>query len=124
MSVDSVSIGKKIKRIRLENGLTQVEFARIFNMNQQNLSRYENGNTQISYTDLINIVNYFRIPIGYFFDLEEDEIREDERLLLVYYRKINLELRPHVLKMVKVISEGFPEEAGVDKRRGTVCGRS
>ena len=116
MSVDSVSIGKKIKRIRLENGLTQVEFARIFNMNQQNLSRYENGNTQISYTDLINIVNYFRIPIGYFFGLEEDEIREDERLLLVYYRKINLELRPHVLKMVKVISEGFPEEAGVDKR--------
>lgn len=83
---------------------------------QQNLSRYENGNTQISYMDLINIVNYFRIPIGYFFDLEEDEIKDDERLLLVYYRKINHELRPHALKMIKVLSEGFSGEAGVDKR--------
>lgn len=110
MPVNSVSIGKKIKKIRLENDLTQVEFAKIFNLNQQNLSRYENGNFQIPYTDLANIARHFRISMDYFFEVDIEEITEDERFLLAYYRGIHEKLKSRTLNVVKTLAEEFPND--------------
>lgn len=57
MAVESTSIGKKVRQIRKENNLPQKAFASLFNMSQQNLSRYENGKFQIPYNDLMRITD-------------------------------------------------------------------
>lgn len=105
MPVDNISIGIKIRKLRQDNGLSQRQFAKLFGMNQQNVSRYENGNYQISYTDLTNIAKYFRISMDYFFDIETQGVKEDEWRLLSYYRAVNEGMKSSIRKVVKVMSE-------------------
>lgn len=110
MPVDNVSIGRKIRKIRKENNLSQEEFAKLFGMNQQNVSRYENGNYQIPYTDLANIAVHFHISTDYFFDIEVEKVREDEWSLLAYYRSVNQNLKPSAVKLVRALAEEFPKD--------------
>ncbi len=84
-------------------------------MNQQSISRYENGEAQISYTDMVNLSNYFGISSDYFFEMQTDEIKEDEVRLLAYYRAINEKLKPQALNLFKTLADEFPKE---DKRLG------
>lgn len=54
---NSIKIGKNIKNIRQELGLTQEEFAEKLNINSQFLSQVETGRTGISIDNAINICN-------------------------------------------------------------------
>lgn len=110
MSADNVSIGKKIKKLRLANNLTQAEFAKLFNLNQQSISRYENGNFQIPYNDLAKIAKYFQISTDYFFDVEIQEIKGDEFLILAYYRAIRSELKDQAVNLMKTLAVEFPND--------------
>lgn len=115
MPIDNVSIGKKLKELRMGRELTQSQLAEVLHMNQQSISRYENGEAQISYTDMVNLSNYFGISSDYFFEMQTDEIKEDEVRLLAYYRAINEKLKPQALNLFKTLADEFPKE---DKRLG------
>lgn len=110
MPIDNVSIGKKLRHLREESGLTQAKLAEALNMNQQSISRYEKGETQISYTDLGSIVKYFNISADYFFELDMAEIRGDEIRLVAYYRGIQENMKPQALNFVKTLSDEFPND--------------
>ncbi len=115
MPIDNVSIGKKLKELRMGRELTQSQLAEVLHMNQQSISRYENGEAQISYTDMVNLSNYFGISSDYFFEMQTDEIKEDEVRLLAYYRAINEKLKPQALNLFKTLADECPKE---DKRLG------
>ncbi len=115
MPIDNVSIGKKLKELRMGRELTQSQLAEVLHMNQQSISRYETGEAQISYTDMVNLSKYFGISSDYFFEMQTDEIKEDEVRLLAYYRAINEKLKPQALNLFKTLADEFPKE---DKRLG------
>lgn len=117
MAVDSTSIGSKVRKIRKENNLSQKDFAYLFNMSQQNLSRYENGKFQIPYNDLISIAEQFNISIEYFFDMEHSEFSSEERLLVYYFRFLNAKLQQSVITFMKTLSTELPEDEQVSVRR-------
>lgn len=61
------SIGRKIKNLRLEKGLSQEKFAECVNMSREHISCIERGKNLVSIETLYYISEYFNIDIKYFF---------------------------------------------------------
>ncbi|WP_272675743.1 helix-turn-helix domain-containing protein [Providencia sp. PROV146] len=61
------NIGKKIKLLRSEYQLSGSDLARIIGISQQQLSRYENGLSDISTSKIMLISVYFKVDVCYFF---------------------------------------------------------
>ncbi|MEX0423748.1 helix-turn-helix transcriptional regulator [Providencia rettgeri] len=61
------NIGKKIKLLRSEYRLSGSDLARIIGISQQQLSRYENGLSDISTSKIMLISIYFKVDVCYFF---------------------------------------------------------
>lgn len=55
------SLNENIKKLRLQNGLNQVEFAKIMNVSKQCVSNWENENVMPSIDMLVRIANYFNV---------------------------------------------------------------
>ena len=55
----------RIKILRKKKKITQLKMAMDLNMNQNTLSRYENGKREPSITELIKIADYFDVSIDY-----------------------------------------------------------
>ncbi len=62
------SIGKKIRFLRLENGLSQEKLAEFVNMSREHISCIERGKNLTSLETLYNISQYFNVDIKYFFE--------------------------------------------------------
>lgn len=59
---------KRFKYLREENGLSQKELAKEFNISRQSISNYENGLRFPNDEKLIiNIANYFNVSLDYLF---------------------------------------------------------
>ena len=55
----------RLKDLRKEKGITQLQLAMELNMSQNTISRYETGERQAGYDELIKIANYFNVSIDY-----------------------------------------------------------
>ena len=55
----------RLKELRKEKGITQLQLALALNMSQNTISRYETGERQAGYDELIRIADYFNVSIDY-----------------------------------------------------------
>ena len=55
----------RIKELRKSRNISQLKMAMDLNMNQNSISRYENGQRQADYQTLIAFANYFNVSIDY-----------------------------------------------------------
>ena len=60
------SIGRKIRSLRLEQGLSQEKFAELVEMSREHISCLERGKNTISIDSLYKIAQYFQIDIKEF----------------------------------------------------------
>jgi len=58
-------IGKRIKSLRLEKGITQDKLATYLNLSYQAISKWENDETQPDISLLVPIANYFDVSLDY-----------------------------------------------------------
>jgi len=65
-------IGEEIRRLRLENGITQVKFVEDLSITQAELSRIEKGISSPNATTLFEIANKFGLDVNYFFNFVYD----------------------------------------------------
>ena len=63
-------IGNNIKNARKLKGLTQTEVARVFNMAQQQYSRFENGVFELNYNQIIAICKLLDISPNELFNFD------------------------------------------------------
>ena len=63
-----VNVGKNIKNIRLENGLTQKDFGKLFGYSARTISDWECGNTEPDLTTIKNIVKNFNLSYEEIFE--------------------------------------------------------
>lgn len=63
----------RLKLLRTEKKLTQLKLAMDLNMSQNTISRYETGEREAGYSELIKIAEYFGVSIDYLLE------RTDER---------------------------------------------
>ncbi len=67
-------VGQKIRKLRKEHKLTQVELSQRLGIQQSDLSRMEQGEYRVSLDTLFRILAEFKVGIGEFF---EDVAREE-----------------------------------------------
>ena len=61
-------LGNMLKMRRLALGLTQTKVAKAINVTFQQIQKYEKGINGVSSTRLLQLSNYLKIPINYFYD--------------------------------------------------------
>ena len=61
-------LGNKLKLRRLALGLTQTKVANAINVTFQQIQKYEKGTNGVSSIRLLQLSNYLKVPINYFFE--------------------------------------------------------
>lgn len=64
----------RLKKLRKDKKITQLQLAIELNMSQNTISRYETGERQAGYDELIKIADYFDVSIDYL--LERTNIKK------------------------------------------------
>ncbi len=94
-------LGNKLKLRRLALGLTQTKVAKAINVTFQQIQKYEKGTNGVSSIRLLQLSNYLKVPINYFFEdfgeyaINADRVKESH--LTVNYNfliKLYSELTP------------------------------
>ncbi len=55
----------RLKQLRKRKGLSQLKVAMDLNMNQNTISRYENGEREPGIRELIQLADYFNVSLDY-----------------------------------------------------------
>ena len=63
----------KIKELREAKKISQVKLAMDLGLNQNSVSRYENGERQADYDTLIRLADYFDVSIDYLLGRTENK---------------------------------------------------
>ena len=69
--MDMIVIGKRIKEIRLESGLSQQKFGEILSVSQDTVSLWEKGKSVPTTEFLIEISKNFDVSVDYILCLKE-----------------------------------------------------
>ena len=56
---------QRLKELRIKRHISQVKLAMDLSMNQNSISRYENGEREADYKTLIQFADYFDVSIDY-----------------------------------------------------------
>lgn len=109
----SNTFAKRLKELRKEAGITQIEFARKFNIANGTVGNWESGNRQPDYATVQKIADFFKVSVDYLVREETEgnaeikkspsEISEGEEKLLDLLRKIPESQYP----MVGLLLESF-----------------
>ena len=64
----NIHLGKKLRMRRLSLGLTQTKVAQAINVTFQQIQKYEKGTNGVSSNRLMQIAQFLKVPIIYFFE--------------------------------------------------------
>ena len=73
-------LGNKLKLRRLALGLTQTKVAKAINVTFQQIQKYEKGTNGVSSIRLLQLSNYLKVPISYFFEDFPEYLINSERI--------------------------------------------
>ena len=65
-------LGKQLRFRRSSLGLTQTQVARAINVTFQQIQKYEKGTNGVSSSRLLQLANFLKVPIKYFFEEFKD----------------------------------------------------
>lgn len=119
----NVHLGKRIRMLRQNKGMTQSEFGKILGVASQQVQKYEKGDNRISAAKLHMISKRFRISLESFFEGIEDEFphmnedsllddfyfddnsRESLTMLSAYYGIKNKKCRATVRQLMRYLGD-------------------
>ena len=61
-------LGNKLKLRRLALGLTQTKVAKAISVTFQQIQKYEKGTNGVSSIRLLQLANYLKVPVNYFYE--------------------------------------------------------
>lgn len=82
------NLGEKIRALRLRKGLSQIELAKLAEIYQKNISRYEKGTTDPSASAIKRIADALGVSTDYLLNDAADEIEIKDKALLVKFQEI------------------------------------
>lgn len=71
-----MTFGKRLKKLRLENGLTQLQLTEILDISKSNISKYEAGSVEPNLDIITKIAIYFGVSTDYLLGLSNNRIKE------------------------------------------------
>ena len=64
----NIHLGKKLRMRRLSLGLTQTKVAQAIHVTFQQIQKYEKGTNGVSSSRLMQLSNFLKVPITYFYE--------------------------------------------------------
>ena len=113
-------LGVKLKIRRLALGLTQTKVAKAINVTFQQIQKYEKGTNGVSSIRLLQLSNYLKVPINYFFEDYSDYLINNQRsneiplninynFLLKIYSELNKDQKIKFSKNLRLPLEIIPK---------------
>ena len=110
-------LGNKLKLRRLALGLTQTKIAKAINVTFQQIQKYEKGTNGVSSIRLLQLSNYLKVPINYFFEdypdylinvekAKEGHFNVNYNFLIKLYSELNNEQKIKFKKSIHSASVG------------------
>lgn len=108
-----MSFADKLKKLRLENRMTQQFVADRLNVARSTIAGYETKNRQPSHEKLSSLASLFRVTVDYLIDddsicLDNDHKpyvvnREEEKLLIAKYRRLSPKSRNMLTEYIHLL---------------------
>ena len=104
-------LGNKLRMRRLSLGLTQTKVAKAINVTFQQIQKYEKGTNGVSSIRLLQLSNYLKVPIVYFFedyqiDRTVEEVDQDINLnysfLLKIFSNLSAQQKEKLIQVLKI----------------------
>jgi len=90
-------VGQKIRQLRKEHKLTQVELSQRLGIQQSDLSRMEQGEYRVSLDTLFRILAEFKVSIGEFFgEMAEEAIQPRDVQLVEKFKALPVDAQREV----------------------------
>ena len=111
-------LGNKLKLRRLALGLTQTKVAKAIHVTFQQIQKYEKGTNGVSSIRLLQLSNYLKVPINYFFEgfsdylinvekSQEGHLNINYNFLIKLYSELNNEQKLKFNKSLESSKIGF-----------------
>ena len=126
-SPQAATIGRRLRSLRRERGLTQSELARQIGIQQSDLSRMEQGEYRVSLDNLFKILRTFDVKVGEFFNEGSRPaaqpvsrpLRQEDMQVLHLLRQLSPEGRREALEFVEFkLRREQQDRRATDIRRG------
>ena len=114
----NIHLGRKLRMRRLSLGLTQTKVAQAINVTFQQIQKYEKGTNGVSSIRLLQLSNYLKVPINYFFEdfseyaINADKIKENHmtvnyNFLIKLYSELTQDQKVKFSKNLQVAQVGI-----------------
>jgi len=111
-------LGNKLKLRRLALGLTQTKVAKAINVTFQQIQKYEKGTNGVSSIRLLQLSNYLKVPINYFFEdfsdyltnvekSKEGHVNVNYNFLVKLYSELSAEQKIKLNKAIEVTANNI-----------------
>ena len=111
-------LGSKLRMRRLALGLTQTKVAQAINVTFQQIQKYEKGTNGVSSIRLLQLSNYLKVPINYFFEdfsdyliniekSKEGHMNVNYNFLVKMFSELTNEQKIKFSKNIEVVSIGI-----------------
>ena len=111
-------LGNKLRMRRLSLGLTQTKVAKAINVTFQQIQKYEKGTNGVSSIRLLQLSNYLKVPINYFFEdfseyainaekIKENHMNVNYNFLLKLYSELTQDQKLKFSKNLQVAQVGI-----------------
>mgnify|MGYP001455088781 CR=1 FL=1 len=111
-------LGTKLKNRRLGLGLTQTKVANAINVTFQQIQKYEKGTNGVSSIRLLQLANYLKVPVNYFFEefpeylinlekSQEGHMNVNYNFLVKLYSELNNDQKLKFSKSLQLGNTGF-----------------
>ena len=111
-------LGAKLRMRRLALGLTQTKVAQAINVTFQQIQKYEKGTNGVSSIRLLQLSNYLKVPINYFFEdfseylinmekSKEGHMNINYNFLMKLYSELTAEQKIKLNKSIQTVSTGI-----------------
>ena len=111
-------LGNKLKLRRLALGLTQTKVAKAINVTFQQIQKYEKGTNGVSSIRLLQLANYLKVPVNYFFEdfsqyetnlekINEGHMNINYNFLTKLYKELSNDQKLKFSKSLQIASTGI-----------------
>ncbi len=97
--------GKRIKELRIKNGLTQEQLAEMIDVGERNLSKIECGNVFVKAKTITKLIDALKIEpheLFEFFQHKEKEYLKDLLITEIQNDKIDINLLYRIYRAIKI----------------------
>ena len=111
-------LGNKLKMRRLALGLTQTKVAKAINVTFQQIQKYEKGTNGVSSIRLLQLSNYLKVPINYFYEdyseyliniekSKEGHFNLNYNFLIKIYQELTLDQKTKFSKSLQLYNQNI-----------------